>query len=153
MVTSACFEEVLMSSETFFARKERSALSPSAKRIASVTLDLPEPFGPTRQIKPREREMSAFLKDLKPRIRILDRNIIANPYFPAFAAVMPDRQKALGIKALKAFWSFTRQKKKARCKAKRYCGCTFASILPEETYSPEAVASSQALVSVVRQLT
>lgn len=50
----------------------RSALapcSPSTQLIASTTLDLPEPFGPTTQVIPgSRRSVVAEAKDLKPFI-------------------------------------------------------------------------------------
>ena len=49
----------------------RSALapcSPSTQAMASTTLDLPEPFGPTTQVIPgSNRSVVAEAKDLKPR--------------------------------------------------------------------------------------
>src|SRR4051794_24912333 len=54
----------------------RSALAPCSPRtqaIASTTLDLPEPFGPTTQVMPgSSRNVVAEAKDLKPlTVRLL----------------------------------------------------------------------------------
>src|SRR5918993_5389016 len=54
----------------------RSALapcSPSTQEMASTTLDLPDPFGPTTQVMPgSKRRVVAEAKDLKPfRVRLL----------------------------------------------------------------------------------
>ena len=66
-VTSANLQEVLTSSETRFARSALRLPSPSAKRIPSVTLDLPDPFGPARQTYPSGKLASARRNDLNPR--------------------------------------------------------------------------------------
>ena len=63
-----------MTSSLFLPRKVLRLCSPRAQRIASATLDLPDPFGPTMAVKPLfspstiPEKINLFLlaKDLKP---------------------------------------------------------------------------------------
>ena len=56
-----------MTSSIFPPRSALAPCSPSTQLIASTTLDLPEPFGPTTQVIPgSSRSVVAEAKDLKP---------------------------------------------------------------------------------------
>src|SRR5215475_14384315 len=56
-----------MTSSIFPPRSALAPCSPSTQAIASTTLDLPEPFGPTTQVMPGSKRMVvAEAKDLKP---------------------------------------------------------------------------------------
>src|SRR5882724_6719230 len=56
-----------MTSSIFWPRRVLGLCSPSAHRIASATLDLPQPFGPTMQVMPgRTRTSVRSANDLKP---------------------------------------------------------------------------------------
>ena len=50
-------------------RKEPARCSPKTQRMASTTLDLPQPLGPTMAVMPGSKGMTIFwAKDLKPKI-------------------------------------------------------------------------------------
>src|SRR5919108_155401 len=56
-----------MTSSIFPPRNALAPCSPSTQLIASTTLDLPDPLGPTTQVIPgSSRSMVAEAKDLKP---------------------------------------------------------------------------------------
>ncbi len=60
-----------MTSSILLPRRVFGLCSPRAQRIASATLDLPHPFGPTMQVTPGKTFTSVFsANDLKPWIRI-----------------------------------------------------------------------------------
>src|SRR5512142_131479 len=57
-----------MTSSILPPRNDFAPCSPSTQAIASTTLDLPEPFGPTTQVIPgSKRRVVEDAKDLKPR--------------------------------------------------------------------------------------
>src|SRR3954466_6971205 len=57
-----------MTSFIFPPRNDFAPCSPSTQAMASTTLDLPEPFGPTTQVIPgSKRSVVDDAKDLKPR--------------------------------------------------------------------------------------
>src|SRR6476646_10525041 len=62
-----------MTSSIFPPRSAFAPCSPSTQEIASTTLDLPEPFGPTTQVIPGSSfNVVADAKDLKPlTVRLL----------------------------------------------------------------------------------
>src|ERR1700712_3457346 len=62
-----------MTSSIFPPRSAFAPCSPSTQLMASTTLDLPEPFGPTTQVMPgSKRSVVDEAKDLKPfRVRLL----------------------------------------------------------------------------------
>src|SRR4249919_329518 len=61
-----------MTSSIFPPRSDLAPCSPSTQAMASTTLDLPEPLGPTTQVMPgSKRKVVADAKDLKPlRVRL-----------------------------------------------------------------------------------
>ena len=65
-----------MTSSIFWERTARGAWAPSTQPMASTTLDLPLPFGPTTTVTPGSSSRAVVsAKDLKPfRVRVL-RNI------------------------------------------------------------------------------
>src|SRR3982751_651053 len=69
-------------------RRALAPCSPSTQAMASTTLDLPEPFGPTTQVMPgSSRSVVAEAKDLKPlTVRLLRctdlRRLLASFCFP-----------------------------------------------------------------------
>src|SRR3954462_5061801 len=62
-----------MTSSIFPPRRALAPCSPSTQLIASTTLDLPDPFGPTTHVMPgSRRSVVAEAKDLKPfSVRLL----------------------------------------------------------------------------------
>ena len=62
-----------MTSSILPPRSAFAPCSPSTHAIASTTLDLPDPFGPTTQVMPgSKRNVVDEAKDLKPRsVRLL----------------------------------------------------------------------------------
>src|SRR4051812_5892332 len=62
-----------MTSSIFPPRRALAPCSPRTQAMASTTLDLPEPFGPTTQVMPgSSRSVVAEAKDLKPfTVRLL----------------------------------------------------------------------------------
>jgi hypothetical protein len=61
-----------MTSSIFWLRTELGAWAPNTHAMASTTLDLPEPFGPTTTVTPGSISMTVeSAKDLKP-LRVND---------------------------------------------------------------------------------
>ena len=69
-----------MTSSIFWLRTADGACAPSTHAMASTTLDLPLPFGPTTTVTPGSRSsVVASAKDLKP-LRVSDRrNTVGQP--------------------------------------------------------------------------
>ena len=60
-------EPLKMTSVMFSPRRWRAELSPSTQRTASITLDLPQPLGPTTAVMSAENSMRVgSTNDLKP---------------------------------------------------------------------------------------
>ena len=93
-----------MTSSIFWLRTAEGAWAPSTQPMASTTLDLPEPLGPTTTVMPGSRSRTVgSAKDLKPfRVRRLEEHLqprvegatepTANPR-PAGARMAPDMRK------------------------------------------------------------
>src|SRR5258705_12165516 len=72
-----------MTSSIFPPRRAFAPCSPSTQLIASTTLDLPEPFGPTTQVIPgSKRSVVAEAKDLNPRSVRVFRYTACAPHQP-----------------------------------------------------------------------
>src|SRR5690606_6219245 len=68
-----------MTSSDFLPLSNLMLCSPNTQRMASATLDLPEPFGPTIEAIPlSKRRVVGLAKDLKPASSSLVRCILGN---------------------------------------------------------------------------
>ena len=66
-----------MTSSIFWDRTAEGAWAPSTQPMASTTLDLPDPLGPTTTVTPGSRlRVAASAKDLKPLICRVLRNTV-----------------------------------------------------------------------------
>ena len=72
-----------MTSSIFWDRTALGAWAPSTQAMASTTLDLPLPFGPTNTVTPGSISITAVsANDLKPLMERLFRNIPGPPLHP-----------------------------------------------------------------------
>src|SRR6476469_5455703 len=88
-----------MTSSILPPRNDFAPCSPSTQAIASTTLDLPEPFGPTTAVMPgSNRRVVAEAKDLKP-FRVSDFRCTQAPADVRFAVRYGggERRRPLGI--------------------------------------------------------
>src|SRR5262245_4253743 len=73
-------EQSQITSSNLVPRRVLGLCSPRAQRMASATLDLPQPFGPSMQVTPGKTFTSVFsANDLKPWIRIDSSRMTAHP--------------------------------------------------------------------------
>src|SRR5689334_10451823 len=64
-----------MTSSILPERNTLARCSPSTQRMASMMLDLPQPFGPTTEVMPSPGKLTStlFANDLNPKIRNFDK--------------------------------------------------------------------------------
>ena len=87
-----------MTSSIFWLRTELGACAPSTQAMASTTLDLPDPLGPTTTVTPgSSSSVVASANDLKPlRVNVL-RNM-APPKLSGAVSVARDRRQAVCVR-------------------------------------------------------
>ena len=85
-----------MTSSIFPPRSAFAPCSPSTQAMASTTLDLPEPLGPTTAVMPgSNRKVVADAKDLKPfMVRDLRCTVARSLPFPVSRSVEPPASAA-----------------------------------------------------------